>query len=270
MRPTAVLAAAVVSLGAVVAAVIYCPESWRPAAEWHAREGLKLALGAARVDRFWPQPLRVMGPAELQHHGGTRGPPGAVLVSIGGRVYDTQRSRNLYGDAGWYRYFAGRDATRVFGTGRRIGNTIDPNIGEGVDPDDHEGLPAKQLRQIAHYSGVFQRKYPLVGLLEGRHFDAEGRPTAARRALERDLAAAQAATPGDQGQVQRDAEEDGAFAIDDEEGEQETKCPVLRAGRAVRQAAQQVAELLTPLLGYSRQQPGEREADSDLSRRKRT
>eukprot|EP01061_Rhynchopus_euleeides_P031524 TRINITY_DN52228_c0_g1_i1.p1 TRINITY_DN52228_c0_g1~~TRINITY_DN52228_c0_g1_i1.p1 ORF type:complete len:213 (+),score=41.34 TRINITY_DN52228_c0_g1_i1:70-708(+) len=116
-------------------------------------------------------------PAELEER--------ALAVSLGGVVYDVSPSEHLYSGKGWYRYFAGKDATLVFGCGERGDAGFDPNLPEGRGPSDTSSATPEQLLGICNYERHFKRRYYALGrVAPSAFFTAEGTPTKAKASLE--------------------------------------------------------------------------------------
>ncbi|CAG9461537.1 unnamed protein product [Pedinophyceae sp. YPF-701] len=91
-----------------------------------------------------------------------------ILLALAGRVYDVSAGARHYGPEGAYAAFAGRDASRAFVTGDFVHDLT----------DDVSGLTTSELEGLHGWSQFYDESdYPLVGVLEGRFYDAEGRPT---------------------------------------------------------------------------------------------
>ena len=65
--------------------------------------------------------------AELRRYDGSPGSPGLMLALLG-VVYDVQRGQEYYGPGGGYSFFAGRDASRAYVTGKFEVRDIQCNV----------------------------------------------------------------------------------------------------------------------------------------------
>ncbi|KAI6214807.1 hypothetical protein M3Y94_00311800 [Aphelenchoides besseyi] len=99
---------------------------------------------------------------------GSRASSKPVYLAILGRVYNVEKGRKHYSEGGGYHFFAGRDATRAFVTGDF---TADGLIDEISDFGDQEML------SISDWVGFYDKEYELVGVVEGRFYDADGKLT---------------------------------------------------------------------------------------------
>ena len=187
----------------------------------------------ALVDAIMPE--HRFTPSELATH--------TDMLSVGGTVYDISASKGLYGESGWYNYFVGKDATYVFGTGKRIGYTFEDNLA-GHDPSDTTGSTPKQLRLICHYVKLFKRKYRKSGVLApSAFFNEDGSPTEAKIALLNECEKVKT-----MGHEDGDAIEDGEELFETEDGEKPTKCPVMKTTKAIKKGAQAVADLVQKMI----------------------
>ncbi|KAJ2684106.1 hypothetical protein H4R19_006927 [Coemansia spiralis] len=101
---------------------------------------------------------RVFTLQELRQHDGTS--PGLpILLAIEGDVYDVTLGSAFYGPGGSYSLFAGRDATRAFGT-----NCL---TREDHLTHDTRGLSEAELAGIAGWHGLFDnhQRYVKVGIV---------------------------------------------------------------------------------------------------------
>lgn len=130
--------------------------------------------------------VRIVTPAELQTANGVVD-PNRIWLSIGGKVYDVSVGKTYYGPGGPYHAFAGRDAPVPFVT--------------GIFTDEEAAkswrdLTPSQLSSLHHWISFYDthfeknRKYPLVGHLQGTFYHADGTPTEERKEM---LAAVEAA-----------------------------------------------------------------------------
>lgn len=155
---------------------------------WSAALGVK-PLFARDVADAEPSPThhRLVSPVELAARDG-RGdsiPNSEIWLSILGEVYDVSSGARFYGPEGGYRGFAGRDATRAFHTGEFDDAGLVPNL---------DGLPDDACLALEEWAGFYRsaEEYPCVGVLApGEFHDAQGAPTAAKRAFDNAVARAQ-------------------------------------------------------------------------------
>lgn len=87
-----------------------------------------------------------------------------LLVSIYGRVYDVTKGSKYYGEDGPYSQFPGHDVTYALATGCRTQECLDQDEYNLSEKDQNEG---KRWLSFFH----LHDKYPLVGKLEGDHFE---------------------------------------------------------------------------------------------------
>ncbi|KAJ9436309.1 Cytochrome P450 regulator dap1 [Diplonema papillatum] len=186
-------------------------------------EALQSVTGGAQP------PVRMMTKAELVGAG--------TAVAIGGIVYDVSPSAELYGESGWYKYFVGKDATLAFGTGKRIGYSLDTQL-NNRDPESVDDASDEELSKVSHYMDLFDQKYRKLGLLvDGLYWNADGTPTEAREALDERRSKLRASghfAPGD---------EDGEDAVFSTE-QRESKCPIMKTARVVKQAAEEAQRMI--------------------------
>lgn len=88
-----------------------------------------------------------------------------------GRVFDVERGRRHYGPGGSYNIFAGRDASTSFITGK-----FEVDTDEALD--DVLTLSGPNLLALWNWKEFYEKDYPFVGKLVGRHYDDKGRETA--------------------------------------------------------------------------------------------
>jgi hypothetical protein len=101
-----------------------------------------------------------------------------IWLSILGKVYDVTDGEDFYGALkGGYKFYAGRDASPCFSTGK--------NTPEGADEKLEEWDTKKQLG-VYEWSVFYEEheKYKYIGVLVGsRYFDDEGKETDVRRVI---------------------------------------------------------------------------------------
>lgn len=101
-------------------------------------------------------------------------------------MYDVSTGRPFYGSvgAGYEGFASGADHSRAFLTADFEHNAT----------DDLDNLTHAQLLGVAHWAQFYEdhAKYVYAGVHQGRFFDARGGATAARRAYERSVMAAEA------------------------------------------------------------------------------
>ncbi|CAH1801823.1 unnamed protein product [Owenia fusiformis] len=78
------------------------------------------------------------------------------------------QSQKHYGPGGGYHFFAGRDATAAFVTGKFEG--------EGLT-DDVSNLSPEDMIGIEEWMTFYEKDYTYVGKLEGRYYDRHGNAT---------------------------------------------------------------------------------------------
>jgi hypothetical protein len=83
---------------------------------------------------------------------------------------DVSKGERFYGTGGPYSAFARRDASRLLGTGIL-------NPAPQPDTDNVDELTLDQIGVVQSYIDLYRKKYDFVGVLQGRFFDANGRPT---------------------------------------------------------------------------------------------
>eukprot|EP00527_Entomoneis_sp_CCMP2396_P006401 CAMPEP_0198153242 /NCGR_PEP_ID=MMETSP1443-20131203/63289_1 /TAXON_ID=186043 /ORGANISM="Entomoneis sp., Strain CCMP2396" /LENGTH=207 /DNA_ID=CAMNT_0043819503 /DNA_START=51 /DNA_END=674 /DNA_ORIENTATION=+ len=107
-------------------------------------------------------------PAELFEFGSgeqeTEDGEAILLISIYGRVYDVTKGKKYYGEDGRYGLFVGHDVTYSLATGCRTDLCLDK---KGYTLTDKEQSEGKRWLSFFH----LHDKYPLVGKLEGDHFE---------------------------------------------------------------------------------------------------
>ncbi|KAJ1834850.1 hypothetical protein IWW55_003938 [Coemansia sp. RSA 2706] len=102
---------------------------------------------------YIPRRQRVFTQAELAAYDGSN-PELPILLAVEGDVYDVTRGRHFYGPGGPYNLFAGRDASRAFGT----------NCLEREDHLTHDtrGLTERELAGIKGWHHKFENHQDYV------------------------------------------------------------------------------------------------------------
>eukprot|EP00755_Sulcionema_specki_P003994 Sspe_Gene.28985::Locus_13450_Transcript_1_1_Confidence_1.000_Length_926::g.28985::m.28985 len=238
MKITAVSAAAILA----VALLLGILRNQGTEVSHHVRMAGNALLGRKAMDRLYPEKYAVISADELSLHGSDAA---EVWLAIGGKVYDVTPSKDFYGEAGWYRYFTGRDASRVFVTGRRIGFDFDANLPDGTPPYDITTCTVAEMCHLLHYVRVFDKKYRLVGLLDGEFFNSDGSERVPRQLIDKEYSCEKEGKGGEY--VPREAGEESAFVLEEDEenpAEKKSKCPVMRTTQVVKEVVQRLAGLL--------------------------
>jgi len=99
---------------------------------------------------------------ELEEFDGFDGAP--LYLSIRGRVYDVTAGSKFYGEGKEYHDLVGKDASRSFGTGCRVG--VD-RTGEDCLSESIDGLNAKEMKEIDRWLELYEThdQYTFVGHL---------------------------------------------------------------------------------------------------------
>ena len=103
----------------------------------------------------------------MQRYDGSPGSPGLLLALLG-EVYDVSRGGEYYGPGGGYSFFAGRDASRAYVTGKFEEEGLVSNV-DGLSSSDYLGLE--------EWSSFYQKDYIKVGVLDGLFYDGRGEVT---------------------------------------------------------------------------------------------
>ena len=105
----------------------------------------------------------VFTPEQLAMYDGRRG---TLYLGILGRVYDVTSGKRVYGSGGSYHFFAGRDASRAFVTGK---------FKEDLT-DDVKDLSGQDLSSLIEWRTFYQNheSYSYVGKVVGRFYDDQG------------------------------------------------------------------------------------------------
>uniref|UniRef100_A0A0N5AJZ3 Cytochrome b5 heme-binding domain-containing protein n=1 Tax=Syphacia muris TaxID=451379 RepID=A0A0N5AJZ3_9BILA len=112
-------------------------------------------------------PLNHLQNEQLSLFDGSR-PSKGVYLAILGRVYNVENGRKHYAPGGGYHFFAGRDATRAFVSG---------DFSEAGLVDDVTGFEYQDLLAVLDWINFYEKSYELIGVLRGRYYDKNGRPT---------------------------------------------------------------------------------------------
>jgi predicted heme/steroid binding protein len=91
-----------------------------------------------------------------------------VYLAIMGRVYDVEKGRKHYSANGAYHFFAGKDASRAFVTGEFTE--------EGLT-DDIDDFNDEKMLSLNDWLSFYDKDYKLIGVVEGRFYDSEGKLT---------------------------------------------------------------------------------------------
>ncbi|CAB3403373.1 unnamed protein product [Caenorhabditis bovis] len=126
-------------------------------------EDLKAVEAEIRLD----DGKQILTPEQLMFFDGTRDSK-PVYLAILGRVYNVNKGKKHYGPGGSYHFFAGRDATRAFVTG---------DFSEQGLVDSTDDLSPEDLLGIRDWVSFYEKDYTLVGVVTGRYYDADGKPT---------------------------------------------------------------------------------------------
>ncbi|XP_026329634.1 neuferricin homolog [Hyposmocoma kahamanoa] len=86
-----------------------------------------------------------------------------------GSIFDVTKGREHYGKGASYNYFIGKDGSRSFITG---------NFQDESNNKDHVlDLTCNQLSSLQDWEHTFRSKYKYVGVLVGRYYNDDGKPT---------------------------------------------------------------------------------------------
>ncbi|CAI4230805.1 unnamed protein product [Auanema sp. JU1783] len=111
--------------------------------------------------------LQILTPEQLALFDGTRDSR-PVYLAILGRVYNVDKGKKHYGKGGGYHFFSGKDATRAFVTGDFTPKGL---------IDDTSGLSNDDLLGIKDWITFYEKDYVLVGVVVGKYYDQEAKPT---------------------------------------------------------------------------------------------
>jgi hypothetical protein len=94
----------------------------------------------------------------------------AIWLSVLGEVFDVSEGERFYGEGKGYGFFAAKDASVCFATGK---------FNEEGLKEKLEDLSDSQLESIEHWRKFYAEKdnYFFVGVLEGTFYDTSGKPT---------------------------------------------------------------------------------------------
>ncbi|KAI6176668.1 Neuferricin-like protein [Aphelenchoides bicaudatus] len=87
---------------------------------------------------------------------------------IMGRVYDVEKGRKHYSANGAYHFFSGKDASRAFVTG---------DFTEEGLTDDISDFDDEKMLSLSDWLNFYDREYKLIGVVQGRFYDSEGKMT---------------------------------------------------------------------------------------------
>ncbi len=109
---------------------------------------------------------RLMTAEELAMYDGQRAGRAPIYIGILGQVYDVTAGKQHYGPGGSYSFFAGRDASRAYVTGKFEDDLSDEV--RDLKPQDFSGL--------VDWRSFYQKqeKYKFVGKVVGRLYDDQG------------------------------------------------------------------------------------------------
>lgn len=175
-------------------------------------------------------------------------------LAIAGKVYDVSDASGVYGESGFYRELACRDATRIFATGKRVGFHLDTNLPDELeDASDLSGASVEELRKVCYYVKFFQTKYLQIGVhAPARFYDAGRAATPNRQTLEDTCAGFTdledphgGGIDGEDEVFPSHEEEDG---ITNSEKQKPSRCPVTNVRRVVAKAIEKANDLFQRLL----------------------
>jgi len=109
---------------------------------------------------------RLMTADELAMYDGRRSGSMPIYIGILGQVYDVTAGKQHYGPGGSYSFFAGRDASRAYVTGKFQDDLS----------DDVRDLKPQEFSGLVDWRSFYQKhkKYKAVGKVVGRMYDAQG------------------------------------------------------------------------------------------------
>lgn len=128
--------------------------------------GSKESTPRSEDGKVQADPDRVFTKEELAKYKGENG--GDIYLAMMGRVFDVTRGRDFYGPGGGYSFFSGIDGSRAFVTG-----DFKP---EGLI-DDIAGLGDQDYIGLRDWLDFYVKDYEMIGKLEGKFFDSNGKPT---------------------------------------------------------------------------------------------
>jgi len=91
-----------------------------------------------------------------------------VYVGFFGKVYDVSKGKKHYGPDGSYHFFAGRDATKAFVTGKFTEEGLVDNIAD---------FETEKFLEVENWIKFYEETYPCVGKVIGHFYDGEGNET---------------------------------------------------------------------------------------------
>ncbi|XP_077361819.1 neuferricin [Festucalex cinctus] len=139
---------------------------------------LAASLAALFIPRRWslhpgskstqgPVPTRLLNSQELSLYDGEEGSKG-IYLAILGQVFDVHNGLKHYGPSGAYHFMAGKDASLAFITG---------DFTESGLTDDVSSLSPLQVVALFDWLLFYQTTYQTVGLVIGRFYSENGKPT---------------------------------------------------------------------------------------------
>lgn len=128
-----------------------------------------VALADDESDPTKGEDVRVVPEEELAGKIGLNG-EGDIWLSVVGEVYDVTTGRDFYGVGTGYSFFAGKDASPCFATGKFNDEGLKDNLNE---------MPMTQLGGIVGWRDFYRKhdSYNFVGVLAGKFYDKEGKAT---------------------------------------------------------------------------------------------
>ena len=102
---------------------------------------------------------------------------GDVWLSVLGEVFDVTDGRNSYGEGSEYSFFAGKDASPCFSTGK----FNDEGLNDSLDDMKESAIGA-----VTHWRDFFRddKQYKFIGLLESEYFDKVGSPSEYKKRID--------------------------------------------------------------------------------------
>ncbi|KAI8102803.1 hypothetical protein M9434_005596 [Picochlorum sp. BPE23] len=112
--------------------------------------------------------MKVFTTEELGMYDGKERRGGPLYLAILGSVFDVTQGKRHYGPGGSYHFFAGRDASRAYTTGK-----FDVDL-----HDDIRDLSPERMAELVDWRNFYinSAKYVHVGRVIGRFYDDKGNP----------------------------------------------------------------------------------------------
>eukprot|EP00889_Picochlorum_renovo_P002725 jgi/Picre1/29755/NNA_005137.t1 len=131
-------------------------------------------VGTLRMRQHSVQPtsrhssMKVFTTEELGMYDGKQRRGGPLYLAILGSVFDVTQGKRHYGPGGSYHFFAGRDASRAYTTGK-----FDVDL-----HDDIRDLSPERMAELVDWRNFYinSAKYVHVGRVIGRFYDDKGNP----------------------------------------------------------------------------------------------